>query len=301
MRRFIDIGANLTDPQFRGIYRGSVKHANDFDAVIGRAKDSHVEKMLVTGSSLEESQEALELCRQFPNYLYSTVGVHPCSSTTVPEDPEKATTYINALSDLARRGAQEGHIKAFGEIGLDYDRLHYAPMDVQQRVFGMQLELASTLGLPLFLHSRAAGEDFNRMVKPYVHLGGVVHSFTGTVEELNGLLALGLYIGVNGCSLKTTENLDVVKEIPLNRLMLETDGPWCEIRRTHASHQHTRELPYEFAKKPEKWKPGQMVRGRCEPCSIANVAQVVAFVKDVSEQEVIDAAYENTINVFFKS
>ena len=83
--------------------------------------------------------------------------------------------------------------------------------------------------LPLFLHSRAAGEDFERLIAaklPKLPKRGLVHSFTGTVEEMNGLVALGLDIGVNGCSLKTEENLEVVKAIPLDRIQIETDGPW---------------------------------------------------------------------------
>lgn len=94
--------------------------------------------------------------------------------------------------------------------------------------------------LPLFLHSRAAHADFVGLLKEKfgprlekLERGGVVHSFTGTAEEMRELMDLGLYIGTNGCSFKTVENCDVVKEIKLDRLMLETDGPWCEIRPSH--------------------------------------------------------------------
>lgn len=119
----------------------------------------------------------------------------------------------------------------------DYDRLHFAPAEVQKRGFELQLEMATKVRLPLFLHSRAAHKDFVAILKPYLdelrptkgHVDagspgsvGVVHSFTGTAEELHELIDLGLYIGVNGCSLKTQENLDVVKQIPLHRILLET-------------------------------------------------------------------------------
>ena len=83
--------------------------------------------------------------------------------------------------------------------------------------------------LPLFLHSRAASEDFERLLAPRLEKlprGGLVHSFTGTMEEMNRLVALGVDIGVNGCSLKTEENLEVVKAMPLDRIQIETDGPW---------------------------------------------------------------------------
>jgi len=133
-------------------------------------------------------------------------------------------------------------LAAFGEFGLDYDRLHYCSKEVQLHSFAVQLTLAASLSpqLPLFLHSRAAHDDFVRLLKdafgPRLERlvrGGIVHSFTGTVEEMRELMDLGLYIGMNGCSFKTAENCAVVREISLSHLMLETDGPWCEVRPTH--------------------------------------------------------------------
>lgn len=122
-----------------------------------------------------------------------------------------------------------GHAVAFGEIGLDYDRLFLSPKEPQLKYFEAQLEIAVEIQLPLFLHSRAASEDFEKLLAP--KLGkipgrGLVHSFTGTMEEMQRMVALGLDIGVNGCSLKTEENLEVVKAMPLDRIQIETDGPW---------------------------------------------------------------------------
>jgi TatD DNase family protein len=131
---------------------------------------------------------------------------------------------------------------AFGEFGLDYDRLHYCSKEVQLHSFAAQLRLAASLTpqLPLFLHSRAAHADFVRLLQDAfgprlerLERGGVVHSFTGTAEEMRELMGLGLYIGINGCSFKTVENCEVVREVRLDRLMIETDGPWCEVRPTH--------------------------------------------------------------------
>lgn len=299
MKRFIDIGANLTDPQFRGIYRSKPRHSDDLSDVIARAKEAHVSEILVTGASLDESKEALALCRQYPGYLYSTVGVHPSSSGVIPEEPEARQKYLSDLESLAIEGQREGHVKAFGEIGLDYDRLYNSTVEIQQRAFADQLEVAARLKLPLFLHSRNCAQDFHRMIQPYTQqLKGVVHSFTGSADEMRDLLSLGLYIGINGCSLKTEENLAVVAQIPLDRLLLETDGPWCEIRRSHASFKYTTPLKYEFAKSPEKWARGKLVRGRCEPCEIGSVAEVVAAVHDVKEETVVSAALENTLELF---
>lgn len=184
-----------------------------------------------------------------------------------------------------------------------------AEKEPQLKYFEWQLDLAVELQMPLFLHSRAAADDFERLLKPRIPLlekRGLVHSFTGTVEEMRRLVELGLDIGVNGCSLKTEENLDVVREIPLDRLQIETDGPWvgiedrsresvltvmqCEMRPSHASAKHKEgAAPLPKAVKKEKWEKGCMVKGRNEPCSIPHVAQVVASVKGITVEEVCEA------------
>lgn len=136
---------------------------------------------------------------------------------------------LDEIRTLALEAKAAGYAAAFGEFGLDYDRLFLSPKDQQLKYFEAQLEVAVQVQLPLFLHSRAAGEDFERLLAPRLPKlpkGGLVHSFTGTVEEMQHLIKLGLHIGVNGCSMKTEENLEVVKQIPLDKLQLETDGPW---------------------------------------------------------------------------
>lgn len=136
---------------------------------------------------------------------------------------------IQELKKLAIESRDAGFAVAFGEIGLDYDRLFLSQKEPQLKYFEAQLDLAVELQMPLFLHSRAASEDFERLIGaklPQLPRGGLVHSFTGTMEEMNRLVALGLDIGVNGCSMKTEENLEVVKAVPLERLQIETDGPW---------------------------------------------------------------------------
>lgn len=111
-----------------------------------------------------------------------------------------------------------------GECGLDYDRTHFCAPEVQRRHFRRHFELAQQHGLPMFLHNRNTAGDFAAIVREHggAWLRGVAHSFTGPAEELRELLDLGLYIGINGCSLKSEENLAVLRELPLDRLMLET-------------------------------------------------------------------------------
>ncbi|KAK4239046.1 deoxyribonuclease Tat-D [Achaetomium macrosporum] len=183
-----------------------------------------------------------------------TPACDPDPSQPIPDgdgvDLARSEKIIADLADLITRARKDfpssssnpGELVAFGEFGLDYDRLHYCSKEVQLHSFSAQLRLAASLTpqLPLFLHSRAAHADFVRLLKEAfgprlerLEKGGVVHSFTGTVDEMRELMDLGLYIGVNGCSFKTAENCEVVKEIELSRLMLETDGPWCEVRPSH--------------------------------------------------------------------
>lgn len=136
---------------------------------------------------------------------------------------------LDELKSLALESRAARHAVAFGEIGLDYDRLFLSPKDQQLKYFEAQLDLAVEIQLPLFLHSRAASEDFERLLAPRLEKlpkRGLVHSFTGTMEEMERLVALGVDVGVNGCSLKTEENLEVVKALPLDRIQIETDGPW---------------------------------------------------------------------------
>ena len=106
-------------------------------------------------------------------------------------------------------------------------------------MFPFHFDLAEKYNLPMYLHSRSTEGDFARIVKENrsKFSTGVVHSFTGDEQELQELLDLDLYIGINGCSMKTKENCEIVKKVPLDRIMLETDCPYCEIRNSHHSSQ----------------------------------------------------------------
>ena len=111
-------------------------------------------------------------------------------------------------------------------------------MLLQVKYFEAQLVLAQETGLPMFLHSRDCGLDFVDIMERHrdkLSTGGVVHSFTGSAEELQRLLALGLHISVNGASLRTAEQIEVVKTVPVERLMIETDSPWCDIRKVRGA------------------------------------------------------------------
>ena len=236
--------------------------------------------------------------------------MHPCTSTEFEKAPDGPQSILDGLRALATTGKESGHVVAFGEIGLDYDRLFLAPKETQLKVFEQQLDLAVELELPLFLHMRAASEDFQKILAPRLDRlpkRGLVHSFTGTLEEMQALVKQGFDIGVNGCSLKTEENVEVVKQIPLENLQIETDGPWvsstrqirgvgltltqCEMRPSHASHKYMDGAPDLGVKavKKEKWAKGVMVKGRNEPVTIAHVAHVVAKIRGIPVEELTTA------------
>ncbi|BFZ61725.1 hypothetical protein YB2330_002800 [Saitoella coloradoensis] len=304
MAPLFDIGFNATDPVFRGIYHGhngKPSHEDDFDHVLKRAQRYGCTKMMVTGGDLADARGAMELAAKYPGVLYSTVGTHPTHAQAFDKHPEGPEDYLKELEKLAKEGKQKGAIIAFGEFGLDYDRLDWCPKDVQLKYFKQQLELATTLDLPLFLHSRACAEDFESILFPMLPRlprGGVVHSFTGSIEEMQRLVAKGLYISVNGCSMKTEEQLDMVKEIPLEYLMLETDAPWCGLK-TSTVGKYLKEAPeMPQIRKKEKFVLGDMTKSRNEPCTMIHVATVVAALKGISVEELTKIAWENTMKVF---
>lgn len=326
--RFIDIGSNLGDPVFRGEYHGKQAHPNDFDQILVRARAAGVLKQILTGDCLSGSREVRALALEHEG-LYATVGCHPCRAGEFevgarqesPADVDStAKKYLGALDQLIAEDQASGQrrVVAVGECGLDYDRLSHCNKETQLRYFPPQLDLAIKYKLPLFLHSRTpeAHVDFVQIIRAHearhtaeeilpARKKGVVHSFTGTIDEMKELVDLGFSIGINGCSLKTEENLQVVKAVPLDRIMLETDCPWCEIRPSHASHRYLSEMPMKevfipAAIKKEKHQVGdeKMVKGRNEPCTIGQVAWVVAKLKDLPLAEVTHHAWQNSVDMF---
>eukprot|EP00249_Psilotum_nudum_P010004 c22274_g1_i1 orf=29-592(+) len=165
--RLIDIAANLTDRMFKGIYNGKSYHAEDLHAVLQRAWNAGVDRIIVTGGSLEESKEALAIA-ETDGRLYCTVGVHPtrCKEFEERGDPDK---HFQELLEVARKGCARGKVVAVGECGLDYDRLQFCPADIQQKYFEKQFYLAEELQLPMFLHMRAAARDFLDIVDRNKH------------------------------------------------------------------------------------------------------------------------------------
>ena len=223
--QLVDIGANLTHPAF---------HA-DLDGVLDRARRAGVPQLVATGTSVQESTAALALAKSREG-VYCTAGVHPhhareCDATTIP-----------ALRVLAR----QPKVVAIGECGLDFNR-NYSPHPDQEKWFAAQVELACELGKPLFLHSRDAKEKFIHVLKQFKDVSrAVAHCFTGEQAELRAYLDLGLYIGITGwiCDERRGRHLlELVKDIPADRLMLETDSPYLTPRDLHPQPKARRNEP----------------------------------------------------------
>ena len=255
----IDIGVNLTSKQFRA----------DLPQVIERALGAGVRHMIVTGLTAELSQQALELARSRPQVLCSTAGVHP----------HNARTFDRHTQSELRSLASAAEVVAIGECGLDYDR-DFSPRDQQRAAFEAQLELAIELQKPAFLHQRRAHDDFERILHNASSKlkGGVVHCFTGDDRELDRYLELGLCIGITGfiCDERRGTHLQqLVRRIPAERLMIETDAPFL--------------LPRNL--------PGATGR-RNEPAHLPHIARSVARYSGRGEDELRRSTTNTAFELF---
>ena len=225
--QLLDIGANLTHESFH----------HDLAAVLGRAHAHGIGQMVVTGASRQGSLDALALAHAHPGVLFATAGVHP----------HHAIDYDDATDRILRELLRDPAVRAVGETGLDYNR-NYSPREVQLQVFERQLQIAADLHKPLFLHQRDAHEDFIALLRRYRDKvpGAVVHCFTDSGEAMRDYLALDCHIGITGwiCDERRGTHLrELVREIPANRLMLETDAPYLLPRTVRPHPAHRRNEP----------------------------------------------------------
>ena len=206
----------------------------DLEEVLERSRKAGLERILVPAIDLESSRKILSLVESDP-MLYAAVGVHPNSGSSWNKDT------LPALRELA----DHPKVKAIGEIGLDYYR-DRTPRDQQKTILQQQLDLAQACKLPVILHVRNRSEEdrtciqdlleilqsWVESVKPSfkqrTHLPGVIHSFSGNTQESKKALGLGFYLGVTGpVTYKNAETMrEVVKAAPLEKLLIETDGPF---------------------------------------------------------------------------
>jgi TatD DNase family protein len=256
----IDIGANLTHDSFDA----------DREAMMQRARDAGVTRMIITGSSNQGSLDAARLAETEPGRLYATAGVHP----------HHAADYDDSSTALITELATKDAVVAVGECGLDYFR-NFSPREAQLKAFQSQLEIAAETGLPVFLHQRDAHDDFVEVLEPMLAKvsRAVAHCFTGEHESLREYLAMGLWIGITGwiCDERRGKHLhDIVADVPDDRLLIETDAPYL--------------LPRTIRPKPKT--------RRNEPAYLPEVLRVVAEARGQTEEHVARITTENAIRFF---
>ncbi|KAI1211189.1 Mg-dependent DNase [Annulohypoxylon truncatum] len=302
--RYADVAVTATAKEFDGIYRNKKYHHADFVNTLDRALAAGVEKVMLTGMSLSDIPINLAIAQSRPTQCFITIGIHPYHAA---EPDIEGPKYLAGLVESIKTtlALTPCPLAAFGELGLDYDRLSHASKEIQIRTFKAQLELfvENEWNLPLFLHCRAAFDDFVEIITPY--LGrlprrGLVHSFVGSKAQMEKLAELGFDISVNGFSFQTQESLEMVAAIPLERLQIETDAPWGEIKSGSevAKRYLANASPLPLSKKRDKWDAECMVKERNESCAIERVAYVVAGLKGVTVDEVAAAAWRNSVNMF---
>ena len=244
----VDIGINLTHDSYD----------SDRDAVMARAAAVGVVRMVVTGASAEGSRRAVALAHAHPGTLYATAGVHPHHAAELTEP------LAHELEGLAHKP----EVVAVGECGLDYFR-DFSPRDVQRAAFARQLEIAARLGKPVFLHQRDAHDDFVAILREHSSVltaGAVAHCFTGQASELEDYLRMGLCIGITGwiCDERRGAHLlPLMRHIPADKLMIETDGPYL--------------LPRDLQPKPAS--------RRNEPAYLPHIAATIARARGESLEQ----------------
>ncbi len=241
----IDSHAHLDFPQFDA----------DRAAVLERARQAGVQTVLAIGSGPgpEKLDAALPFAEQH-DWIYATVGIHP----------QEARLATEAHFEQIDRLAHHPRVIAWGEVGLDYHEDH-SPRHVQQRIFRRQLEQARAAKLPIVVHCREAWPDCLAVLEQdwrVSGLGGILHCFSGTLDEANMGMAMGFLVSFAGnLTYPKAKNLrDVARELPLDRLLIETDAPF-------------------LAPQPHRGK-------RNEPAYVAEVARTLASVRDLAAEEI---------------
>lgn len=238
------------------------------DAVVARARAAGVERIVTISTSMKGFPKVLQIAESYPD-VYCSVGVHPHDAE---KDGENVTT--EELVTLA----QNPKIVGIGETGLDYF-YEYSPRGSQQESFRRHIRACIATGLPLIVHTRDAEDDTIRILQEERtghenKLRGVLHCFSSAQKMADYGLEIGFFISVSGMlTFKKSENIrDIIKDVPLDRLLIETDSPY-------------------LAPVPHR---GQT----CEPAYVVHTAKVLADVKGVSTDEIAKATTDNFYRLF---
>ncbi|XP_037942420.1 3'-5' ssDNA/RNA exonuclease TatD [Teleopsis dalmanni] len=280
----IDAGANLTNK----------KYSRDLESVIQRAKDAGVQKIMVPGTSVKSSKEALRLSRLYPDIIYSTAGIHPHDSKSIIEEPTSWFEFTHI--------AESQECVAIGPCGLDYQR-DFSEPEVQKEIFEKQINLACSLGKALLIHERSAQKDVLDILDKFEHLPPaiIIRGFMGTCDEAIQYLNRRFYISLTGYLCKDKSDTGVRKlledgTIPLDRLLVETDSPFM--------YPNTR-----ASKLPQNVKTAITERSllylhryctfqRNEPCSLPAIVEMIAAFMNKTPDEVALATAFNALKLF---
>tara|TARA_B100000131_G_scaffold201277_1_gene193404 strand:- start:184 stop:969 length:786 start_codon:yes stop_codon:yes gene_type:complete len=237
----------------------------DLDSVIDDSISSGVQYLFCPASREIEIDSILSVCKKMPNNIFAGVGIHPHYSSEL-----KPNTYKN-LKDYVAHSS----VKAIGEIGLDYFRNFQSP-EIQIKCFENLLELSRETKMPAFLHHRDAFSDFYPILNNAIDElpASVVHCFTGDEKELKSFLDLGLYIGITGwiCDPKRgNEVKDLLKYVPIDRMLIETDAPYL--------------LPKDLNIKPKN--------NRNEPKFLPHILSTIAEELNLSEDDLAQMTTNN--------
>ncbi|MBW2432955.1 MAG: TatD family hydrolase [Deltaproteobacteria bacterium] len=255
--KLFDSHCHLDDKSYR----------KDLVRVIERARQAGIARMMTIGVNKKTAARALEIAESHPD-IYASVGYHPHDAGQCNADE------LDFLTDLA----QNPRVRAWGEIGLDYNRM-YSPREDQEKWFVRQLQIAAQLKLPLIFHERDTGGRFLEILKAEfkTESGGVVHCFSGTLPELEQYINLGLTIGITGILTLRTRGADLremVPHIPADRLVVETDAPY-------------------LTPAPEKYHTR-----RNEPAFVKFVLLKLAEVRNEDPEQLAQTIWDNTNRLY---
>ena len=236
------------------------EYYDDLDQVLNESKDNDVVKYISDGCDMETNKEMLELSSKYDN-VYVTLGIHP---ENVDDYKEEDIKFIE--DNLSNK-----KVVAIGEIGLDY---YYTKdnKDKQKELFEKQLKLAEKYNIPVIIHSREATQDTIDTLKKY-NVRGVIHSFTGSLEVAKIYIKMGFLLGVNGViTFKNSNVKDVIKEVGLHNIILETDSPYL--------------TPHPYRGKQNS------------PKHIKDIAEFVSNLYEISLEDVSKITNENIVRIF---
>ena len=238
------------------------QYEDDLPKVINDAEDSEIKRIVCVGTDIKTSYQSIEIADQYDN-VFCTVGCHPHEASKMKNG------YLNTIEDMCKHDK----VIAIGETGLDYFYNH-SSKSIQKKIFIDQIELSNNLNLPIVIHNRESDKDLLEILKKYKPKG-VIHCFSGNLKMAKEVTNLGLLISFTGIiTFKNFNHLDVIEEIDLENIMVETDSPY-------------------LSPIPHRGK-------RNEPKHVKIIAEKIAEIKDLPIQKVIKQTTKNAFKLFHR-